>query len=69
MTKFINNESIIYSDGWRGYNQAKSNFKDHITVSHSLTFINTENNCHTNTIEGNWSSVKGKINRRFGSRL
>ncbi|KCZ78422.1 hypothetical protein H311_00543 [Anncaliia algerae PRA109] len=23
MTNFINNESIIYSDGWRGYNQAK----------------------------------------------
>ncbi|KCZ78676.1 hypothetical protein H311_00290 [Anncaliia algerae PRA109] len=65
MTNFINNESIIYSDGWRGYNQAKSNFKDHLTVNHSLTFVNKENNCHTNTIEGNWSSVKGKINRRF----
>ena len=65
MKTFIEKESIIYSDGWRGYNQTKINFKEHLTVNHSIGFINKDNNCHTNTIEGNWSSVKANINRRF----
>ncbi|KCZ78031.1 hypothetical protein H311_00949 [Anncaliia algerae PRA109] len=61
MTNFINYESIIYSDGRRDYNQAKSNFKDHLTVNYSHTFVNKENTCDTNIIEGNCSSVKEKL--------
>ncbi|KCZ79344.1 hypothetical protein H312_03266, partial [Anncaliia algerae PRA339] len=65
VTYFINNESVTYSGDWRIYNQEKYNYKDHHTVNHSLGFINRENNSHINTIEGNWSSVKGKVNKRF----
>ena len=29
-------------------------------VNHSVEFINTTKNCHTNTIEGNWAGVKAQ---------
>ncbi|KCZ82019.1 hypothetical protein H312_00501 [Anncaliia algerae PRA339] len=65
MKSYIDENSIIYSDGWRGYNQTNRIFREHLTVNHSIGFLNYENNCHTNSIEGNWSAIKSKIGRRF----
>lgn len=65
MKEFIEEESIIYSDCQRGYNQLKNNFKEHLTVNHAVRLISKENNCYTNAIEGNWPSLKAKIFRRF----
>jgi len=43
---------------WRGYSGFTSYFHEHSTVNHLVEFLNKENNVHTNTIEGNWGSVK-----------
>lgn len=54
--------SIIYTDGWQGYNLIEPVLKmEHSVVNHSLHFVNPENGHHTNTIEGTWSGVKRKI--------
>ncbi|KAG0436766.1 hypothetical protein DMUE_4066 [Dictyocoela muelleri] len=62
--KYIKPWSIIYSDCLRGYANI-SKFFTHLTVNHSLRFINKKNNVHTNTIEGNWSSLKKYITPNF----
>ncbi|KAG0440328.1 hypothetical protein DMUE_1822 [Dictyocoela muelleri] len=55
--KYIKPRSIINSDCWREYANI-SKFYTHLTVNNSLGFINKKNNVYTNTIEGNWSSLK-----------
>ncbi|EJW05224.1 hypothetical protein EDEG_00689, partial [Edhazardia aedis USNM 41457] len=58
LQRYIHSESIIYSDCWEAYNNLNKIFKEHLTVNHSMGFINTETDVHTNTIEVNWCSVK-----------
>jgi transposase-like protein len=60
----INMESIIYTDGWKGYNGLGLIFSSHNSVNHSLFFKDPFTGVHTNTIEGNWSGIKPKISPR-----
>ena len=61
MLKRINPNSIIFSDRWRGYRGSEAHFNSHLTVNNSIEFVNRTNNAHTNTVEGNWSSIKQSI--------
>lgn len=61
LKRFINSNSIIYSDGWREYNDLNSYFKDHKVVNHKLYFKDPVTGVHTNTIEGNWNGLKRQI--------
>jgi transposase len=58
-------ESIIHSDGWRGYDGLVDvGYDRHLRVNHSKhEFSNKERGCHINGIESFWSFVK----RRFTS--
>ncbi len=58
MKKYIHPESIIYSDCWRGYSLVNTHFSDHLTVNHSVSFVDFISGVHTNTIEGNWVGLK-----------
>ena len=59
--RYIHPESVIYSDGWKGYCQLNDHFFQHGTVNHSVTFKDTITGIHTNTIEGNWAGIKKDI--------
>lgn len=62
--KFIEKNSIVYTDGWRGYrNLSKLGFI-HKTVNHSKNFKDPITQVHTNTIEGNWCALKQGISPR-----
>ncbi|KCZ81133.1 hypothetical protein H312_01425, partial [Anncaliia algerae PRA339] len=49
-------DSIIYSDSWKAYNNLYKYFKDPLT------------GVCTNTIEGNWSSLKLTIPKKHRSK-
>jgi transposase-like protein len=61
LKKYVHEETIIYSDCWRAYNNLCNLFASHNTVNHSQTFVDPLTNVHTNTIEGNWAGVKEQI--------
>ncbi|KCZ78209.1 hypothetical protein H311_00765 [Anncaliia algerae PRA109] len=61
INKYIKKQSIIYSDGWRAYNTLHLEGYYHYVVNHSIAFVNPLDGVHTNTIEGNCSSVKASI--------
>ena len=57
----IEENSIVYTDGWRGYNGLGLLFSSHGLVNHSLWFKDPITEIHTNTVEGNWSGIKPGI--------
>ena len=61
LAKYINPESIIYSDSWKGYKDIIKNFAGHFQVNHSQNYVDPINGAHTNTIEGNWNGIKMNI--------
>jgi transposase-like protein len=64
LTKYVISESTIYSDCFRAYSHIKDHFDVHKQVNHSLSFVDSISNVHTNTIEGNWNGVKISIPAR-----
>jgi transposase-like protein len=61
LKKYVHEDSIIYSDCWKAYNNLSSLFASHATVNHSENFVDPETKVHTNTIEGNWAGVKKQV--------
>ena len=64
---FINHGSILLTDGWRGYRGIEQRYIHHV-VNHSEYFVDPISGTHTNTIEGNWSALKGFIEKRLRTR-
>ncbi|KCZ76905.1 hypothetical protein H311_02091 [Anncaliia algerae PRA109] len=62
---YIYRNLIIYSNGWKGYNQANRIFLYYLTAKHIIRLLNYENNCFTDSFEGNWCAIKSKIDLRF----
>ena len=53
--------SIIYSDCWKSYDCLDQYDFSHLTVNHSLNFIDPMTGCHTQNVESMWWSVKRSL--------
>lgn len=61
----ISRDSIIYSDGWRGYNGLVDvGYDKHFRVSHGDNEFSKGNGIHINGIESFWSFTKRRL-RKF----
>ncbi|KAG0439922.1 hypothetical protein DMUE_2115 [Dictyocoela muelleri] len=60
----VHHDSIIFSDGGRGYSNLDLHFSSHFRVNHSEEFVNQLNGVHINTIEGCGSGIKKVISFR-----
>lgn len=62
--QWINPGTIIVSDCWKAYNALKDEQFQHLTVNHSLNFVNPDDErVHTQNIERTWRDVRGGIPR------
>jgi len=62
----LNPDSIIHSDGWRGYNDLVDlGYKKHYRVNHGADqFVNRKS--HINGIESFWAFAKGRLVKTHG---
>ncbi|XP_046663007.1 uncharacterized protein LOC124355897 [Homalodisca vitripennis] len=59
--------TTIVSDCWRAYNCLGDEGFRHLTVNHSINFVDPNTGAHTNTIERHWREVRANI-PRYGVR-
>jgi hypothetical protein len=58
--------TIIHSDGWRGYCNVKSLGFTHKIVNHTENFVNPIDGTHTQNIEFYWNKIKFRIKNKKG---
>jgi transposase-like protein len=60
--------TTIISDCWRGYDDLKNHPEyHHLSVNHSLNFVDPETGAHTQKIESTWRDAKVRSKRHFGT--
>ena len=53
--------TTIISDCWRAYSSLNSEGFTHLTVNHSVNFVDPDSGAHTNTIESTWRALKKSL--------
>ena len=65
----ISKNTVIYSDGWRGYNGLVDvGYDKHFRVNHSKNEFSKKNGTHANGIESFWSFCKRRLAKFNGYR-
>ncbi|BHF70363.1 hypothetical protein SprV_0301341300 [Sparganum proliferum] len=59
--KWIAPGSVIVTDEWKGYARLASEGYRHLTVNHSVNFVDPVSRKNTNAIEAYWSRLKKKL--------
>lgn len=59
--------TTIISDMWRSYRDLSNQGFEHLTVNHSINFVDPDTGAHTNSIERIWRDVRSSI-PRYGTR-
>ncbi|KFM60959.1 putative transposase-like protein, partial [Stegodyphus mimosarum] len=59
--EWIESGTTIYSDGWKSCKDLGKEGFEHLTVNHSINFMDSESGCHINTIESTWRHVKASL--------
>ena len=67
ITQFVAPGSTIISDCWRAYNTLGLQGYTHLTVNHSINFVDPNTGACTNHIENYWQHAKQRNKREYGT--
>lgn len=59
--------TTIMSDLWASYGGIRAMGFQHLTVNHSLNFVDPITGAHTQKIESNWNKAKARHRKHFGT--
>ena len=61
LKKKIKPGTTIISDCWKSYDCLSQEDFEHLTINHSVNFVDTQSGCHTQNIENLWWQVKRQL--------
>lgn len=61
--RHVRDGSTIYTDCWKGYNNLTKEGFEHMTVNHSLHFVDPDTGVDTNKIESQWRPLRRRLAR------
>ena len=56
--KHCADDSVIVTDGWKAYNNLKYYNYNHLTVNHSLNFVDPNTLANTQKVESSWRPMR-----------
>jgi transposase-like protein len=59
---WIERGTAVISDCWRTYYHLEEEGYPHLTVNHSIGFVDPQTGAHTNTIQCQWRHLKASLN-------
>ena len=65
--EYIHEGTTIISDCWKAYNCLDNEGYSHLTVNHSVNFVDPDTRAHTNNIERVWRDAKSLV-PKYGQR-
>lgn len=65
--QYIKHGTTVVSDEWAAYNVLGEYGYNHLTVNHSLNFVDPATGSHTQNVECMWSHAKSKLKRMRGT--
>ena len=65
--EYVHPGSIIISDCWKAYDCLEKEGFHHLTVNHSINFVDPQTHAHNNTIERRWRDTKNLV-PKYGRR-
>lgn len=67
--QYIRPGTTVISDSWAAYRrigQLPEGYT-HLTINHSVHFVDPETGAHTNTIESTWQKLKARHKKEYGT--
>jgi len=65
----VDERSTVITDCWKGYCQLEQDNWSHLTVNHSMNFVDPTTGTHTQNIENMWWQMKRNLSSTHGANM
>ena len=69
IAEHVDNRSTVITDCWKAYCELEQKHWSHLTVNHSINFVDPTTGAHTQNIESTWWQLKRNLPSTHGANI